>query len=133
MKYLLTLLAVMFSIITFAESKEIQGKLEETLLLSAGETAIITDFRITLVSVNDDGCGRARECYWIAYRDATFQVWQGDEDLGQITLSKASREDSRLFARVGGYYLVLKDALGYDTELATATFYLSNVEPYIEQ
>jgi hypothetical protein len=86
------------------------------------------------VGVNDEGCGRARECYTVQFRDATFQVWQGEQDLGEMTLSKASREDSTLFVQLGDYYLVLKDALGYETEIDTAEFYVTKtLEPYLNQ
>jgi hypothetical protein len=97
-----------------------------------GETVVISEFRITLVSVNDDGCGRVIECYWIAYRDATFQVWQGEQDLGEVTLSRASREDSRRFVKMGEYYLILTDAFGYETEIDTAEFYITKtLEPHL--
>jgi hypothetical protein len=128
--YFLTL--VLLSTCAFAEDKEIQ--LGKAITLEVGETATISELHITLASVNDDGCGRARECYWIAYRDATFQVWQDEEDLGEVTLSRASREDSQQFVQVGEYYIVLKDALGYETEIDTAEFYVTKtLEPYLNQ
>lgn len=128
------LLLAILSTFALAASKEIQGQLDEAILLEVGDAAVVSDLRITLVSVNDDGCGRARECYWIAYRDATFQVWQGEQDLGEMTLSRASREDSKQFVQVGEYYLVLKNALGYETEVDTAEFYVTKtLEPYLNQ
>ncbi len=134
MKRLLALLALMFSLITLAESKEVQGQPEEKLLLTVGDTAIIAGFRITLESVNDDGCGRARECYWIQFRDATFHIWQRDKDWGEITLSRASREDSKPFVQLGDYYLVLEDALGYETDLDTAEFIVTKTpDLYLNQ
>jgi hypothetical protein len=134
MKYFSILVLALLSIVVLAESKEIQGKLDEAILLEVSGTAVVSELRITLVNVNDDGCGRARECYWIQFRDATFQVWQGQEDLGEITLSTASREDSQHFVQLGEYYIVLKDALGYETEIDTAEFYVTKtLEPYINQ
>jgi hypothetical protein len=97
-----------------------------------GETVVIFELRISLASVNDDGCGRVIECYWIAYRDATFQVWQSEQDLGEMTLSRASREDSQRFVKVGEYYIVLKDALGYETDIDKAEFYVTKtLEPHL--
>ncbi|MGL4610096.1 MAG: hypothetical protein ACRCYY_10470 [Trueperaceae bacterium] len=125
MKRLYFLLLAILSTFVLAESKEIQAQLDEAITLNVGDTATISELRVTLVSVNDDGCGRARECYWIAYRDATFQVWQGEEDLGEIALSTASREDSKRFVRVGEYYIILKDAIGYETDIDTAEFYVT--------
>jgi hypothetical protein len=134
MKRFSILVLAILSIVALAESKEIQGQLDETILLEVGDTAVVANLRVTLVNVNDDGCGRARECYWIAYRDATFQVWQGEQDLGEITLSRASREDSKPFVQLGEYYIVLKDALGYETDIATAEFYMTKtLEPYLNQ
>jgi hypothetical protein len=37
-------------------------------------------------------------------------IWQGQADLGEITLSTASRENSHRFINAGEYYIVLKDA-----------------------
>ena len=127
------LFLLLLSTFVFAEPKDIEVQLEQPVLLNVGDTATISDFRITLLSVNDDGCGREIECYWIALRDATFQVWQGDEDLGEIILSKASREDSKPFVQLGKYYFVLEDAVGYETDTPTAEFYVSNIEPYLYQ
>ncbi len=130
----INILLLLLSTFVFAEPKEILGQLEQSVLLNVGDTATVSDFRITLVSINDDGCGRARECYWIAYRDATFQIWQGDKDLGEITLSKASREDSQAVIQLGDYYLVLEDALGYETDVDTAEFVVTKTpELYLNQ
>lgn len=61
-------------------------------------------------------------------------IWQGEQDLGEMTLSRASREDSTPFVQLGEYYLVLKDALGYETDVDTAEFYVTKtLEPYLNQ
>jgi hypothetical protein len=116
-------LVLVLSVFTFgfAEPRVIQGKLDETLLLSVGDTAVVSELRITLVSVNDDGCGTKRECYWSQYSDATFQIWWGQFDLGETTLSLASREDSQKSVRVGDWYVVLNNVDGYETETPTAS------------
>jgi hypothetical protein len=134
MKQIYFLFLAMLLTLVLAEPKEIQGKLDEAILLEVSGTAVVSELRITLVNVNDDGCGRARECYTVQFRDATFQVWKGQEDLGEITLSTASREDSKPFVQLGEYYIVLKDALGYETEIDTAEFYITKtLEPYLNQ
>ena len=116
------LLALSVFTFSFAESTEIQGNLGETIVLNVGDTAVISELRIMLVSVNDDGCGTKRECYWSQFRDATFQVWQGGKDLGEITVSRGSRKDSIMSARVGEWYLVLDTVDGYEVETPSATF-----------
>lgn len=73
MKQIHILVLAILSTFVLAEPKEIQGQLDEAILLEVGDITVVSGLRITLVNVNDDGCGRARECYWIAYRDATFQ------------------------------------------------------------
>jgi hypothetical protein len=127
-------LLVLVILFTFVIAEEIQGQLDEAILLEVSGTAVVSELRITLVNVNDDGCGRARECYTVQFRDATFQVWQGEEDLGEITLSTASRKDSKQFIEVGEYYIVLEDVLGYETEIDTAEFFVTKtLEPYLNQ
>jgi hypothetical protein len=134
MKQIHFLFLAMLLTVVLAEPKEIQGQLDEAILLNVADTAVVSDLRITLVSVNDDGCGRARECYTIQFRDATFQVWQGELDLGEITLSLASREDSKQFVEVGNYYIVLENALGYETNIDTAEFFVTKtLERYTNQ
>lgn len=118
--FLLSVLSVVT--FSFAQPGEVQGKLNETLVLNVAETAVIAGLRITLVSVNDDGCGTKRECYWSQFRDATFHVWQGDKDLGELTLSRGSREDSIMSAQVSEWYLVLDTVDGYEVETPSATF-----------
>jgi hypothetical protein len=125
--FLLTL-----STLVLAQPREFQRKLEESISLTIGDKAMIEGIRIELLHINDDGCGRDIECYWIAYRDATFQVWQDDQDLGEITLSKASRDDSIAYIQLGDYYLILEDAIGYATEVDTATFFISRSKPNLE-
>ncbi len=135
MKRIFSLL-ILLTVSTFglAEPREIQGQLDEIILLNVGDTAVVSELRITLVSVNDDGCGRARECVWIQFRDATFQVQQGQRDLGEIALSIASREDSKQFVQVGEYYIILEGALGYETDVDTAEFYVTKtLELYVNE
>jgi hypothetical protein len=122
MKRIYFLLSVL-SVFTFgfAEPREIPGQLDETLLLHVEDTAVVSELRITLVSVNDDGCGTKRECYWSQFRDATVQVWWGHIDLGEMTLSLGSREDSQKFVRVGDWYVVLDNVDGYETKTPTAS------------
>ena len=120
------------STLVFAQPREMQRKLEESISLVIGDNAVIENLSIELLHINDDGCGRDIECYWIAYRDATFQVWQGDKNLGEITLSKASREDSIPYIQLGEYYLILEDAIGYATEIDSATIYISRSKPNME-
>jgi hypothetical protein len=129
----LSSLVILLIAMTFgmARLQNLNAQPDEKILLNVGDTATVTEFRITLVGVNDDGCGRVIECYWIAYRDATFQVERGG-DSSEVTLSLASREDSRRFVKVGEYYLILEEALGYDTEIDTAEFYVTKtLEPYL--
>jgi hypothetical protein len=134
MKRFSMLVLTTLSIFALAESKEVQGNLDEVILLEVGDIAVISDFRITLVSVNDDGCGRARECVWIQFNDAIFQVWQGEQDLGEIALSTTSRENSQRFVQLGDYYIVLKNTLGYETDIDTAEFYVTKtLERYVNQ
>jgi hypothetical protein len=118
------ILFLLLTVISFgvAEPQEIQGQLNETIVLKVGDTAIIEEFRITLVSVEDDGCGTKRECYWSQFRDAAFHVWQGDKDLGETTLSRGSREDSIMSVQIGEWYLVLDTVDGYEVETPSATF-----------
>jgi hypothetical protein len=120
----LLLLGMLIFTFGFAQ-QEIQGQLDEATLLIVGDTAIVSEFRITLISVKDDGCGIVRECYWSQYRDATFQVWQGQLEMGEMTLSLASREDSRRFLETDDGFIVLKNVRGYEIEISTAEFYVT--------
>lgn len=106
----------------FAEPREIRAQPDEKILLSIEDTALVAGFRIKLMNVHDDGCGTKRECYWSQYCDATFHIWQNNKDLGEITLSRASREDSRMSARMGEWYMLLYGVDGYEVETPTATF-----------
>lgn len=116
----------------FAQPRELTAQLDEKILLNVGDSVGVAEFYITLTSVNDDGCGRARECYWIAYRDATFQILKDHSNFEDITLSLASREDSQRFVKVGEYYLILTEALGYSMEIGSAEFYMTKtLEPYL--
>jgi hypothetical protein len=125
MKRIYLLLLGAFVVASVLAQQEIQGQLDEAILLNVGNTAVISAFRITLISVKDDGCGTVRECYWSQYRDATFQVWQGQLELGEITLSLASREDSRRFLETEDGFIVLKNVRGYEIETSTAELYVT--------
>jgi hypothetical protein len=132
MKPLLTLFVLMCCSFLFAQPRDIQSQLDASIALNVGDTAITSGFRITLLHVNDDGCGRVRECYWIAYRDATFEVWQSENNMGEVTLSRASREDSQPWIQIGEFYLILKDALDYETDIQSAEFYITHrLENYL--
>jgi hypothetical protein len=116
------------------------AKLDEKITLNVGESIGVADFYMHLMSVNDDGCGRARECYWIQFRDATFQIWEDGFDFEDVTLSLASREDSKRFVKlgevvkIGKYYLILEEALGYEMEVGSAEFYVTKtLEPYLKE
>jgi hypothetical protein len=129
----LSFLVIFLAAISFgiAQPRDPTAQLDEKIMLNVGDSVSVGDFYITLTSINDDGCGRVIECYWIAYKDAAFQVERG-EDSSEITLSLASREDSKRFVKIGEYYLILTEALGYDMEIGTAEFYVTKtLEPYL--
>jgi hypothetical protein len=122
------------------QSRNLTAQLDEKIVLNVGESIGVADFYINLMGVNDDGCGRARECYWIQFRDATFQIWTDGFDFENITLSLASREDSKRFVKlgevvkIGEYYLILEEALGYEMEIGSAEFYVTTtLEPYLKE
>jgi hypothetical protein len=134
MKRIYLLLLGAFIVTSVLAQQEIQGQLDEAILLDVGDTAVVSAFRVTLISVKDDGCGTVRECYWSQYRDATFQVWQGSLDLGEITLSLGSREDSRRFLETDDGFIVLKNVRGYETEISMAEFYVTKtLERYMNE
>jgi hypothetical protein len=127
---------LLLTTITFGqtESQNLKAQLDEKIVLNVGESIGVADFYMNLIGVNDDGCGRARECYWIQFRDATFQIWEDGFDFEDITLSLASREDSQRFVKVGEYYIILEEALGYEMEVGSAEFYVSKtLEPYLKE
>jgi hypothetical protein len=136
--FLVTLLATM----TFGlpQPRDLTAQLDEKILLNVGDTVSVADFYINLMGVNDDGCGRARECYWIQFRDATFQIWTDGFDFENITLSLASREDSKRFVKlgevvkIGEYYIILEETFGYEMEVGSAEFYVTTtLEPYLKE
>jgi hypothetical protein len=116
------LLALSVFTVSFAQPRDLTAQINEKISLDVGDTVKVVELRIKLVSVNDDGCGTKRECYWSQFRDATFHVWQGDKDLGEITVSRGSREDSIMSVQVGEWYLVLDTVDGYEAEMPSAIF-----------
>jgi hypothetical protein len=130
----LSFLVILLAVMTFgvAQPQDLKAHLDEKIVLNVGDTVGVADFDMKLMGVNDDGCGRARECYWIQFRDATFQIWTDGFDFEDITLSLARREDSKRFVKVGEYYLILEEALGYEMEIGSAEFYVTKtLEPYL--